>query len=272
MSKVAKENLSAAEIREQRMKILYKILPIVSIITIITLWLIATNSSSGNFPSPADVWERTVRLFTHPVKKRNLILHILASLQRVGLALLFDWTFGIAFGIMIGWYPKLRAFFSPLFDAFRAIPPLAWIPLITLWNGTGELSKVIIVIFGSLQSIVINVKAGLSTVDKMYLDVGTVFNATPAQRLFKIAIPSSLDAIFAGVRTSTSAAWMVVLAAEMLGAGNAGVGLLISRGMDSMDMPLVLTGMIAIGLVGALLAIITQFAERLICPLTRKTK
>lgn len=197
MSKVAKENLSAAEIREQRMKILYKILPIVSIITIITLWLIATNSSSGNFPSPADVWERTVRLFTHPVKKRNLILHILASLQRVGLALLFDWTFGIAFGIMIGWYPKLRAFFSPLFDAFRAIPPLAWIPLITLWNGTGELSKVIIVIFGSLQSIVINVKAGLSTVDKMYLDVGTVFNATPAQRLFKIAIPSSLDAIFA---------------------------------------------------------------------------
>lgn len=272
MSKVAKENLSAAEIREQRMKILYKILHIVSIITIITLWLIATNSSSGNFPSPADVWERTVRLFTHPVKKRNLILHILASLQRVGLALLFDWTFGIAFGIMIGWYPKLRAFFSPLFDAFRAIPPLAWIPLITLWNGTGELSKVIIVIFGSLQSIVINVKAGLSTVDKMYLDVGTVFNATPAQRLFKIAIPSSLDAIFAGVRTSTSAAWMVVLAAEMLGAGNAGVGLLISRGMDSMDMPLVLTGMIAIGLVGALLAIITQFAERLICPWTRKTK
>jgi len=272
MSKVAKENLSAAEIREQRMKILYKILPIVSIITIIALWLIATNSSSGNFPSPADVWERTVRLFTHPVKKRNLILHILASLQRVGLALLFDWTFGIAFGIMIGWYPKLRAFFSPLFDAFRAIPPLAWIPLITLWNGTGELSKVIIVIFGSLQSIVINVKAGLSTVDKMYLDVGTVFNATPAQRLFKIAIPSSLDAIFAGVRTSTSAAWMVVLAAEMLGAGNAGVGLLISRGMDSMDMPLVLTGMIAIGLVGALLAIITQFAERLICPWTRKTK
>ena len=93
----------------------------------------------------------------------------------------------------------------------------------------------------------------------MYLDVGTVFNATPRQRLFKIAIPSSLDAIFAGVRTSTSAAWMVVLAAEMLGA-------------DSIDMPLVLTGMIAIGIVGAMLAIITQIAERLICPWTRKRK
>ena len=271
MNKVAKENLSAAEIREARLKIIYKILPIVSIMLLITLWLVAANSG-GNFPSPADVWARTVKLFTHPVKKKNLILHVLASLQRVGIALLFDWTFGIAFGIMIGWFPKLRAFFSPLFDAFRAIPPLAWIPLITLWNGAGELSKILIVILGSLQSIVINVKAGLSTVDKMYLDVGTVFNASPAQRLFKIAIPSSLDAIFAGVRTSTSAAWMVVLAAEMLGAGNAGVGMLISRGMDSMDMPLVLTGMVAIGIVGAMLAIITQFAERLICPWTRKTK
>lgn len=271
MKKVAKENLSVAEIREQRLKVLYKILPIISILLLIALWLLAS-TSGGNFPSPADVWERTVRLFTHPVKKKNLLLHVLASLQRVGLALLFDWTVGIAFGIMIGWYPKLRAFFSPLFDAFRAVPPLAWIPLITLWFGTGEFPKVLIVIFGSLQSIVVNVKAGLSTVDKMYLDVGTVFNATPRQRLFKIAIPSSLDAIFAGVRTSTSAAWMVVLAAEMLGAGNAGVGLLISRGMDSMDMPLVLTGMIAIGIVGALLAIITQFAERMICPWIRKTK
>jgi ABC-type proline/glycine betaine transport system permease subunit len=135
----------------------------------------------------------------------------------------------------------------------------------------GEFPKVLIVIFGSLACIVVNVQAGLSTVEKTFLDVATVFNATPAQRLFNVAIPASLDAIFAGVRTSTSAAWMVVLAAEMLGA-NAGVGFLISRGMDSIDMPLVLTGMLAIGIVGALLAIITQFAERLICPWTRKKR
>ena len=242
MKKVNKEFMSAAEIKEQRLNLLYKILPIISILLLIALWL-AASRGSANFPSPQDVLNRTIRLFTHPVKKKNLILHVLASLRRIGLALLFDWTFGIIFGIILGWFPKARAFFSPIFDAFRAVPPLAWIPLITL-----------------------------CAVDKMYLDVGTVFNATPAQRLLKIAIPSSLDAIFAGVRTSTSAAWMVVLAAEMLGAGDAGVGFLISRGMDSMDMPLVLTGMIAIGIVGALLAILTQIAERLICPWTRKTK
>jgi len=270
MSKKTSQHMSAAEIREQRLQILYKILPVVSVLLLIGLWLLASGSGSG-FPSPAEVWERTVRLFTKPIKKLSLLGHVLVSLRRIGLALLFDWTFGIAFGILIGWYPRAKAFFTPMFNAFRAVPPLAWIPLITLWFGIGEFPKILIVIFGSLASIVVNVQAGLSGVEKMYLDVGTIFNATPMQRLMKIAIPSSLDAIFAGVRTSTSAAWMVVLAAEMLGA-DAGVGFLISRGMDSIDMPLVLTGMIAIGIVGALLAILTQYAERLICPWTRRKK
>ena len=268
--KINIENMSAAEIREHRLNILYKVLPIISILLLIGLWLFASSLSSG-FPSPGDVWERTVRLFTKPVKKMNLFGHIFASLQRIGLALLFDWTFGIAFGILIGWNRKAKAFFTPMFNAFRAVPPLAWIPLITLWFGIGEFPKVLIVIFGSLASIVVNVQAGLSNLAQIYLNVGTVFNTNSRQQLFKIAIPSALDAIFAGVRTSTSAAWMVVLAAEMLGA-DSGVGFLISRGMDSMDMPLVLTSMISIGIVGALLAIITQYAERLICPWTRRKK
>jgi ABC-type nitrate/sulfonate/bicarbonate transport system permease component len=111
----------------------------------------------------------------------------------------------------------------------------------------------------------------MKNVSKMYLDVGTVFRATPRQMLFKIAIPSALDAIFAGVRTSTSAAWMVVLAAEMLG-GRSGVGFLIVRGMDSMDLPLVLMSMIFIGFVGAMLAIVTQIVEGVLCPWTRVKK
>ncbi len=270
MTKNKNAMLSAAEIKEKRLQIVYKILPVISMLLLIGLWLVAAGSGSG-FPSPVDVWEKTIQLFVKPVKKLSLIGHVLVSLRRIGLALLFDWTFGIAFGVLIGWNQKAKAFFGPMFNAFRAVPPLAWIPLITLWFGIGEFPKILIVIFGSLASIVVNTQAGMSNVEKMYLDVGTVFNATPRQRLLKIAIPSALDAIFAGVRTSTSAAWMVVLAAEMLGA-NAGIGFLISRGMDSLDMPLVLTGMVAIGIVGAILAIVTQFAERMICPWTRRKK
>lgn len=254
-------------LREKRRKKLYILLPILSLSLFILLWIYA--SSRSEFPSPADVYARLMQLFERPVRGKNIFGHTLDSLRRIFLALLFNWTFGIFLGVLMGWNKRARAFISPLFTAFRAIPPLAWIPLITLWAGTSEFPKILIVIFGSLASVVINTQAGIENVDKLYLDVGTVFHANRWQKLFKIAIPSAMDAIFAGIRTSTSAAWMVVLAAEMLGA-RSGVGFLITRGMDSIDMPLVLLSMIAIGLVGAMLAILTQLAERILCPWTTR--
>jgi ABC-type nitrate/sulfonate/bicarbonate transport system permease component len=267
MSKNTTVSMSAAERKAFYFSRLYMILPVISILLLILLWMTAAHNSE--FPSPKDTLDRLILLFEKPIKGHNIFGHVWASLLRVFAALGFNWTFGIAFGILIGWNKKAKALFTPLFNAFRAIPPLAWIPLITIWFGTGEFPKILIVIFGSLASIVVNTQAGMSNIDKLYLDVGTIFNANERQKLFQIAIPSALDAIFAGVRTSTSAAWMVVLAAEMLGA-KSGVGFLITRGMDSMDMPLVLMSMIAIGIVGALLSIITQFAERLMCPWTRR--
>jgi taurine transport system permease protein len=259
--------MSAAERKAYSLSRLYKVLPIISVSLLILLW--TTVAGTSEFPSPKDTLDRLILLFQEPIKGKNIFGHVWASLIRVFAALIFNWTFGIAFGILIGWNKKCKALLTPLFNAFRAIPPLAWIPLITIWFGTGEFPKILIVIFGSLASIVVNTQAGMSNVEQLYLDVGTIFNANARQKLFQIAIPSALDAIFAGIRTSTSAAWMVVLAAEMLGA-KSGVGFLITRGMDSIDMPLVLMSMIAIGIVGALLAIVTQFAERLICPWTRK--
>ena len=267
MSKNKTAGMSAAERKTWYLSRLYIILPIISVSLLILLW--TTTARNSEFPSPKDTWDRLMLLFRQPIKGLNIFGHVWVSLIRVFIALLFDWTFGIAFGILIGWNRKCKAMFTPLFNGFRAIPPLAWIPLITIWFGIGEFPKILIVIFGSLASIVVNTQAGMSNVEKLYLDVGTSFNANERQKLFQIAIPSALDAIFAGVRTSTSAAWMVVLAAEMLGS-KSGVGFLIVRGMDSIDMPLVLMSMIAIGIVGALLSIVTQFAERLICPWTRK--
>ena len=127
LKKVDTSHMSAMELKEHRMSVVYKVLPIVSVCLLIGLWLVAADAGTG-FPSPLDVWERTVRLFTKPIKKLTLIGHVLVSLRRIGLALLFDWTFGIALGIVLGWFPRARAFIGPMFNAFRAVPPLAWIP------------------------------------------------------------------------------------------------------------------------------------------------
>ena len=259
--------LSKAEQKERNLKWLYRILPFFSILLLIIAW-IAVSGEGSDFPSPWAVWTRFLKLLEKPIKKGSLLGHIGASLQRVFIAMLIAWATGIAFGVLIGWSKKANALLGPMFMAFRSVPPLAWIPLITIWFGTGEGSKILVVFIGCIACIVINTQAGMQNVNRLFLDVGTVFNATSKQRLFMIAIPSALDAIFAGIRTSASAAWMVVLAAEMLGA-KSGVGFLITRGMDSRDQALVLLSMICIGIVGAILAIVTQIAERVICPWTR---
>ena len=116
MSKVKKvdtSHMSAMELKEHRLSVVYKVLPIISICLLIGLWLVASNAGTG-FPSPIEVWERTVRLFTKPIKKLTLIGHVLVSLRRIGLALLFDWTFGIALGIVLGWFPAFGAYANDL--------------------------------------------------------------------------------------------------------------------------------------------------------------
>lgn len=262
--------LSETEKKEIRMNRIYAVLPVVSILLLIALWVIASGGGSTEFPSPMETWHRFIKLLEKPIKNLGLLGHVLVSLRRVFIALILSWIIGISFGVFLGWSKKCNAIFGPLFTAFRAVPPLAWIPLITIWFGTGESPKILLVFIGALMPVVVNTQAGISNVSKQYLDVGTIFNADNRQKLFQIAIPSSLDAIFAGIRTSASAAWMVVLAAEMLGA-RAGVGFLIVRGMESSDEPLVLLSMICIGIVGAILAIVTQIMEGVLCPWTRKT-
>lgn len=255
--------------RERHKNTFYHILSVASVLGLIGLWIYI--SSTSRFPTPGDIWERMIKMFQYPIKGKNIFGHLLASLQRVMIALSFCWTFGLAFGILLGWNQKCRAFLEPLFSAFRAVPPLAWIPLITLWFGIGEFPKILIVIMGGLPPIVVNTQAGIANVQQLYLDVGTIFHANRRQMLFQIALPSALDAVLAGIKNSMSSAWVVVLAAEMLG-GKSGVGFLISRGMDSMDMPLILLAMIAIGSVSALFAIALNTIERIACPWLLKKK
>lgn len=263
------EYLSDYERKQIKKKRIYNILPIVSIICLIILWFALAGGENSNFPSPGDVWQRFLKLMDTPIKGLGLFGHIWASLRRVFIALIIAWAVGIAFGILIGWNKKANAIFGPIFTAFRAVPPLAWVPLFTMWFGIGEFPKVLIVFIGAVMPVVVNTQAGISNVSREYLDIGTIFHANKRQTMFEIVIPASLDAIFTGIRNSTSAAWMVVLAAEMLG-GKSGVGFLIVRGMDSGDYSLCLLAMICIGIVGYLLALLIQLIEKIVCPWTRK--
>lgn len=246
--------------------VFYIIAPFLSIIALVLAWMLASMANPNLVPSPLKVWDRFIELgFTKYAAKVSLLGHIWASLQRVLIALAISVVTGITFGVMVGWSKTFRAIFGTLFELIRPIPPIAWLSLSVMWFGIGEGPKIFIVFIGTFTPLVINSYTGIRLVNPLLLDVGRMFNGTNKQLLMEIAVPSALPAIFAGFRNATSLGWMVVLAAEMIVA-KTGLGFLIYRGMDYFDVPQILVGMITIGIVGAILAVITNYLERWICP------
>jgi len=243
--------------------------PFLSIGLLLFIWLLASNVNTELVPTPLMVFDRLLLIFKKPIGNMNIFGHIWASIKRVFIALFLSFSIGIPFGVMIGWNKTLNAIFGTLFELIRSIPPLAWLPIVIMWFGIEELPKVIIVFIGTFMCVVINTSTGIKLVQPLFLDVGRMFNANNRQLLLEVAVPSAMPAIFAGIRNATSGGWMVVLAAEMIGA-SAGMGFLIIRGMEFFDVPLIMMSMVVIGIIGAILSVITDYIERWACPWNKK--
>lgn len=248
--------------------IIYTIAPAITLVVLALLWMKASSGNVDLVPTPAMVWERFLKTFEKPINNQLIFGHILASLKRVFFALILSLGLGIPLGIMIGWNKTFNAIFGTLFELIRPIPPIAWLPLVVMWFGIGELPKVIIVFIGTFTPVVVNTATGIRLVEPLNLDVGRMFNCNQRQLLLHIALPSALPSIFAGFRTATSGGLMVVLAAEMIGA-KAGLGFLITRGQDAFDVPLIMVGMLVIAIVGTIISFLTDLLERWACPWTR---
>lgn len=245
-------------------------LPALSLAAFFAIWFLIAWMTGNTIPSPPQVAERFFRLLEHPIAKISIWGHILTSLLRVLKALFYAILFGIPFGLMLGWNENFRAFFKPLFEIIRPIPPIAWIPLITMWFGIGEASKTAIIFLGTFTPIVVNTYTGVDMVPKLNTDAGKIFGAKSGQILIDIVLPSSFPAIFAGIRTALSCGWVVMLAAEMISA-KSGLGFLVIRGSDSNDLALTMVAMVFIGTIGAVLTILFNKLERWLCPWVEKS-
>ncbi len=245
---------------------LYFMLPFLSLALLVTVWFLGSSANPKIFPTPLIVIERMVDLCLNELSGYTLLGHMGVSLLRVAVGLALAIVIGVPLGVLIGWKPSVRATIGALIECIRPIPMLAWIPLMVMWFGIGEKSKIIMIFLAALMPIVVNAYTGIKMVSPLYLDVGKMFNAnTERQLLSAVVLPAALPTIFAGIRNATGMALMVVLAAEML-AARAGLGFLINRGMEVFDVSLVMSGMVAIGVTGALLAVLTNFLERKLCP------
>lgn len=191
--------------------------------------------------------------------------HFLSSFKLAMIGFITAMVIGIPMGLVMGYFKAARLLLNPMFEVIRPIPPIAWIPLIILWCGIGETSKVIIVFIGAVVPIVLNTYSGIRQVDPMLFKAAKSVGAGDRATMFEVVLPASLPSIVAGMKTSLSTGWMCVLAAEMVVARQ-GVGFLIVRGMDSGDSALILSGMVVIGVVSALITALLNRAEVKLCP------
>lgn len=180
----------------------YWLLSVLSLVLVFGGWFLFTCSPDSIIPTPVDVLVRFVDVLQNPVAKVPLWQHIIVSLGRVFTAFFAAAVLGILFGVLMGWFKTFRTIFYPLYNLFRPIPPIAWIPIIILIFGIGELPKILVVFIGAFTPIVFNTYSAVLMVDRQVLNAGIVLGANERQLLFQVALPDCIPTIIAGLKTA----------------------------------------------------------------------
>lgn len=244
---------------------IYWILPVLSVATLLFLWRLLSVQEGSLIPNPLETLKRFLNVMQHPISRATLPVHVWVSLRRVILAFLAAIVLGISLGVTFGWSQTFYDLTYRIFELLRPIPPIAWIPLVILGFGIGEVPKIIIVFIGAFTPIVLNTHSGITSIDPLLINAGIALGANRTQLLFHVALPATIPAILAGIKTALSSGWMCVIAAEMIVAKQ-GVGFLIVRGQESGDTALIVTCMIVIGLVNACISFTLTKLEGVLCP------
>ncbi len=244
----------------------YKIASLVSVIAFFIAWELITDVfhlvKPYSLPSPIKVFDTFIKkLYSTSPDGSTLPQHIWASLQVALLGFGCGSLIGIPLGILMGWYKVFDRIVKPVFDFIRPIPPVGLIPIMVLLFGIGLKAKVAVIFFSAFIPCVINAYSGIKETKEIHLWVARTFGASNIQMLFTVAIPTALPMIFTGFRVALGAAWMSLVAAELL-AATRGVGYMIhvSRTIGRADV--IVVGMLVIGLIGSALSAIFEFLEK----------
>jgi taurine transport system permease protein len=216
-------------------------------------------------PSPAAVLNKGWLLATQGYMDATLWQHLAASLQRIGLALLFAVLLAIPVGIAIGTNRIAQGVFDPLIEFYRPVPPLAYLPLIVIWCGIGELSKVLLIYLAIFAPIAIATATGVRTVDPARIRAAQSLGATRAQLIFQVILPSALPEILTGVRIGLGVGWSTLVAAELI-AATSGLGFMVQSAAQFLNTDVVLLGILVIALIAFALEMGLRALQRKLVP------
>jgi sulfonate transport system permease protein len=189
----------------------------------------------------------------------ELFDNIVASLSVVLHGLVLGGSAGVLIGGAMAYSKPIAVFVNPLFNAWRPVPMLGMIPLIALWFGNGETSKLVLVSLAAAEPMILNTYEGLRGTDARYLEGGRALTFSRWQLFRLVQLPAALPSMFTGLQHALGFAWIATIGAELLFTIGPGLGGVMERAQLAARMDVVIVCVVAIGVVG--LAMNTAFTR-----------
>lgn len=184
------------------------------------------------------------------------------SLARGLTGLAIGISLGLAVGVLLGVSRRLERFFGLTLHSIKQVSLFAWLPLLTLWFGFGESSKLAFIAWAAFFPVLLNTLEGVCSVPRELVEVSRVSGFTRWQTFSRLILPSALPSIFNGVYLALMFAWLATLGAEyMLGSGD-GIGVVLMESRAEFRIDLMLLAIALVGLIGFLLDITAKALER----------
>ncbi|WP_242224470.1 ABC transporter permease subunit [Shinella zoogloeoides] len=245
--------------------------PVISAITvaaIVALWGLASAYALVSpifLPSPRQVAVATYDLVVKGFVDATLAEHVGASLYRIFGALIASVAIGIPAGIAIGTSRIGRGILDPIVEFLRPLPPLAYLPLVIIWAGIGEASKITVIALSMLPSIILSTSAGVRAVSRDHVNAARSLGAGRRQVLTEVVLPSAVPSILTGIRIALGAGWTTLVAAELV-AATSGIGFMIQSAAQFLVTDIVIAGIVVIALIAILLEYAARQIERRLAP------
>ncbi len=177
-------------------------------------------------PAPSDVLQALLGLGAGDV-----LGHVAASTLRVALGFVIGTALALAIGTLVGLSRTAEALLDPSFQALRAIPSLAWVPLLLLWLGIDEAPKITLIAIGAFFPVYMGALSGIRDVDRKLVELARLYGLGGATLARRVLLPAAAPAVLNGVRNGLSLAWMFMVAAELI-AATRGLGYLLTDGRE----------------------------------------
>ena len=216
-------------------------------------------------PSPMGIIDAFVEVISNGFTGSSFWEHTWISTARVFGAFLLACVVGIPLGIAMGMSPLARGVFDPPIEFYRPIPPLAYLPLMIIWFGIDELSKVLLIFLSVLAPIALGARAGVKSAAIEQIHAAYSFGATRWQVIRMVILPSAMPEIFTAMRIGIGFGWTTLVAAEMV-ASTAGLGYMVLSASKFLQTPIVIMGIVVIAAIAYAFDHLVRFVERRVIP------